>query len=406
MVRPLRHAVAMAPDTRFVNDLQILRVMLELEEQGRLHLMSGEQLIEEAGGRMGAEAERGAFVRELHILREDELIGFELGSLLGRPEPRPNDYEYLQNLRGFRLRTKGRDRARGEVVRLPLLDPDADDGRPIPARIVERFAAAVADELRGAETRTFLADGGLPADQLPDYDEASGEATFVRHVVLALLERGSSGRRSVRDLIGRWLADELEIGPTPERRDELTGALARVGWHVEGGTLVVGERLVRPPASGDPVAPLERIVRICRRFDEVARQLGRPYRDRHVLTVADEHDAQHLLHALLRIDFDDVRAESWNPPYLGGSSRADFLLPEAAIVVEVKMARPSLLDKEMGKQLAEDITRYADPASNRGASTLVCFVYDPGRVLANPRGLEADLERASTERLRVLAVIA
>jgi hypothetical protein len=34
------------------------------------------------------------------------------------------------------------------------------------------------------------------------------------------------------------------------------------------------------------------------------------------------------------------------------------------------------------------VTRYRDPAANRGASTLICFIYDPDREIANPKGLE------------------
>jgi hypothetical protein len=74
-------------------------------------------------------------------------------------------------------------------------------------------------------------------------------------------------------------------------------------------------------------------------------------------------------------------------------------------VVEVKKTREKLADREIGSQLAEDVTRYSDPAANRGAGLLVCFVYDPEHRLANPRGLEHDLAQASTERLRVVGIV-
>jgi hypothetical protein len=110
-----------------------------------------------------------------------------------------------------------------------------------------------------------------------------------------------------------------------------------------------------------------------------------------------------LMHALLLVEFEDVRAESWNPTYMGGASRVDFLVREAGIVVEVKKTRAKLADREVGSQLAEDVTRYSDPAANRGARILVCFVYDPDRLIANPRGLERDLAAHGGRRHSVIA---
>jgi hypothetical protein len=394
----------MAAHGPYFDDIELLRVMLDLDERGELALTWGERLMELATGRPSDDAQRRAFVRELHVLKDDGLIDFVLGHLPARlAPPSPDSFAYLQNLRELRLRTAGRDRAKGQIVRVPFPDPEDDDGRHIPTRVVERFADAVAEDLRSAEIRSFLFDAGVPAKRLPDFAAGSDKALYARVVIVGLLDRGSSGRRVVRELIGRWLADALEIGPSREQREDFTRALARVRWHLKAGTLVVGEPLVVP---ADPVpGSLERVVQVCRRFHGVARELGRRRSGRPPLTIADEHDVQYLLHALLRIDFDDVRAESWSPPYLGGASRADFLLPEPGIVVEVKMTRPSLRDREVATQLADDIIRYGDPASNRGATTLVCVVYDPKQLLANPRGLEADLAQTSTERLRVVAVV-
>ncbi|WP_133697029.1 hypothetical protein [Mycobacterium sp. BK086] len=94
--------------------------------------------------------------------------------------------------------------------------------------------------------------------------------------------------------------------------------------------------------------------------------------------------------------------------YAGGlviSGERCQLLPDAGIVVEVKKTRPTLVDRGVGSELAEDVTRYSDPAANRGATTLVCFVHDPGRLLVNPVGLERDLALASNERLNVVGIV-
>ncbi len=67
------------------------------------------------------------------------------------------------------------------------------------------------------------------------------------------------------------------------------------------------------------------------------------------------------------------------------------------------MTRANLRDREIGKQLGEDILHYG---AHQDARALLCFVYDPKRHLRNPRGIEDDLARASHEDLQVLVVIA
>lgn len=163
---------------------------------------------------------------------------------------------------------------------------------------------------------------------------------------------------------------------------------------------------VSPTQSpAQPIDAVDHVITLCRRFNAVQRQLRRRHNARPTLEINDEYDVQDLLHALLLVEFVDVRAESWNPTYLGGASRTDFLLPDAGIVIEVKKTRPTLLDSKVGSELAEDVTRYSDPAANRGATTLVCFVHDPDGLLTNPIGLERDLALATNERLKVIGVV-
>jgi hypothetical protein len=84
------------------------------------------------------------------------------------------------------------------------------------------------------------------------------------------------------------------------------------------------------------------VEKICLRFHNAARQLRNRHANRSTLQVEDEYDVQDLLHALLKIHFDDIRPEEWTPSYAGGSSRVDFLLKQEKIVIEVKKTRPSL----------------------------------------------------------------
>lgn len=125
------------------------------------------------------------------------------------------------------------------------------------------------------------------------------------------------------------------------------------------------------------------------------------YSDRDTLEVHDEYDVQDLLHALLHIYFDDIRAEEWTPSYAGGCSRVDFLLKQEQIVIEVKKTRKTLKAKDVGEQLIVDKERYrAHPDCRK----LICFVYDPEGWVANPRGLENDLN-SEDENFQVSVLI-
>ncbi|BAZ51710.1 hypothetical protein NIES4103_43680 [Nostoc sp. NIES-4103] len=133
---------------------------------------------------------------------------------------------------------------------------------------------------------------------------------------------------------------------------------------------------------------LDIIEHLCNRFILVAKQLKIRQRNRPILEINDEYDVQYLFHALLSLYFDDIRPEEWTPSYAGSASRTDFLLKREQIVIELKKTRSGLADKEVGQQLIIDIDKYKVHAD---CKTLICFVYDPDRIIANPRGIENDL---------------
>lgn len=229
------------------------------------------------------------------------------------------------------------------------------------------------------------------------------------------LEAGSaSGRTSAEDyaqLVYEW---QSVVGSVVAQGHQLHSALARathsflgLSGDVEGsksrGSVVKAQaRLVERfidqvrrddvtvQASAGPTArtAIEQVLHLLVGFHRVVKQLRHRYDDRETLKVDDEHDAQDLLHALLRIDFKDVRAEEWTPSYAGNSSRMDFLLKAEKLVIELKMTRPGLGNKEATNQLAVDIERYR---AHPDCKTLVCFVYDPAELITNPAALEHDL---------------
>jgi hypothetical protein len=129
---------------------------------------------------------------------------------------------------------------------------------------------------------------------------------------------------------------------------------------------------------------------ICDRFTIVANALAIRHDNRETLVIKDEYDVQDLLGALLNLHFTDVRPEEWTPSYAGNASRMDFLLKPEQIVVEAKMTRKGLGQKELVTQLAEDILRYQ---AHQDFRTLICFVYDPAGKCTNPTALENDLTK-------------
>ncbi len=147
----------------------------------------------------------------------------------------------------------------------------------------------------------------------------------------------------------------------------------------------------------------ERLIRILSRFHRFTKQLKRRQGRSTIpiIEVQNEYDVQDLLHALLKLEFDDVRAEEYTPSYAGSNSRIDFLLKKEEIVVEVKKSSEKLKDKEIGVQLNDDIAKYK---THPNCKVLYCFIYDPQELLSNPDGLENDLSK-DTEEFKVKVII-
>lgn len=129
---------------------------------------------------------------------------------------------------------------------------------------------------------------------------------------------------------------------------------------------------------------------LCDRFHLIAKQLRQRHDDRATLDINDEYDVQDLLHSLLKIYFDDVRPEEWNPSYAGSSTRSDFLLKDEQTIIEVKKTRAGLKAKQLGEQLIIDIAHYKN---HPDCKTLYCFVYDPEGYISNPKGIQNDLTK-------------
>jgi hypothetical protein len=150
--------------------------------------------------------------------------------------------------------------------------------------------------------------------------------------------------------------------------------------------------------------PLDALRKVCLRFHAVARQLRLRKDYRTTLEVEDDYDLQDLLCALLKLEFDEVGADEWTPPYAGGSTRTTLLLNRDRIAVVAKKTRSGLTTKELAEQVSADARHYA---SRESCSHLFCFIYDPEGRIGSPTRLESDLAGVSvSDRFTIHVLIA
>ena len=198
-----------------------------------------------------------------------------------------------------------------------------------------------------------------------------------------------------------------EIVPTPALEAAFNERLANESLGIndaaEAAALMhLARRLLDTFAlQGRSASRLDSVLALCRRFHLFAMQLERRHADRPPFSIQDEYDVQDLIHAILALHFDDVRAEEVTPSHAGNSSRVDFYLPDARLMLEVKMTRKSLRQRDIVTQLHDDAARYA---ARDDVDTLICLVYDPGAFCHNPTALERDV-RESARKLSVHAVV-
>jgi hypothetical protein len=233
------------------------------------------------------------------------------------------------------------------------------------------------------ESFAVLGDRGYPASPTPEW---VSWISRVEETVERICGSGSPAARAARD--GRGVP-VLRNG-----RDKFDCAKSSFV-----GALQVALDVARRGPS--PVLQRNFEARLLRAFDRfhvVARQLRDRHDRRSTLDIHDEYDVQDLLHALLRLDFDDIRPEEWTPSYAGGSSRTDFLLKKERVFIEVKKTRQGLGKREVADQLIIDIARYQ---VHPDCGALYCFVYDPEGQIGNPIGLESDLSRDEPIRVRL-----
>lgn len=246
--------------------------------------VDGRQLMDDVAGTqvMDDKLHRG-FIQELDILADEGYLTFTVESYSGNAEQtkRSYPYQYLQQVRNFALTVAGQDRARGVRVVQPLPDPDEDDGRLISGLVLQEIAEAIAGEYRPEQLLVFFDESGIPLDRipLPEGTPRPGidPGPYACAVLFGLDQWGSEGRRILRQFVGSWLDDRLVSGPYDELRESVVEKLARQGWYVQNGNLVVGE-----PAKGKRASsPVLRDARLSALHPKIIEVSGKLLKDGH-----------------------------------------------------------------------------------------------------------------------------
>lgn len=188
--------------------------------------------------------------------------------------------------------------------------------------------------------------------------------------------------------------------PTSESLHRLPDQPSAPGASVAAPTLSLVPSPSPTPASPPVVMsrkqpapdPVDALRKVCLRFHAVARQLRLRKDYRTTLEVEDDYDLQDLLCALLKLEFDEVGADEWTPPYAGGSTRTTLLLNRDRLALVAKKTRSGLTTKELAEQVTADAAHYA---SRKPCAHLFCFIYDPEGRIGSPTRLETDLTSVS-----------
>ncbi len=229
--------------TIFWDEFEILH-LLDASDKGEASgIMNGVDLAQKLAADRGqplAEQDLASLIRELFVLASADLVTWIVMSSHGRVrEITPNEpHDYLNHLRDFALTVRGRDRARGQMLQVPMPEPAEDDGRMIASLTLEDVARILGGVYAPFQAIRLLIESGISPEH--DYGE-EGETWEKLLRIFVELSLGTSGqRRELRYFLGAWMDDRLHTGPSEEQRVKIEADLARQGWFVSDGRLVVG----------------------------------------------------------------------------------------------------------------------------------------------------------------------
>jgi hypothetical protein len=253
--------------------------------------------------------------------------------------------------------------------------------------------------LRRRDDGADMLDPPKPSDPVVSMIEAAGRVGGSHHFHLAhccpevaLFEESDS----FPALSGHPMTSaDYDKSWVPPYRLLETGHYSECAEYVNYSQVVLSRQMMTEEEGGGakPVGPGDVMMilkRVASRFPAVVAQFSTRRKGREPLTIADEYDVQYVFQSLLEVEFTDIRPEEAMPSTAGGSMRADCLLKAQRTIIEFKMTRTGYDARALRRELAEDFVGYG---AHPDCGSLFVFVYDPGKHIANPSGVENDLSK-------------
>ena len=244
-------------------DTEILRHVDAAEKREHGTVGNGLDMLRVLAAERGValdDGDYGRFLHELFVLQAAGLLSWQLMQSPGRvrqitpAEP----LDFLNNSRDFSLTYEGRNQAQGRVILVPLPDPAEDDGRMIASLTLEYVAKSIARQLDQFQVAQLIVEGGISGEH--EFPEDEGSFTDRLLVYFLNLSQGTScHRRELRYFVGAWLDDRLYVGPSDEERERTESLLARQGWFVNDGRLVIGEPVRKQRDTSAPAPKLDEL---------------------------------------------------------------------------------------------------------------------------------------------------
>ena len=246
------------------DEFEILRALDEGERGNSSRIYDGAELMRTiATQREEATTaeDHKSFLREMFALGRGNLVTWELTKIPPTVPPfNPHEaHHYLQNMHNPTLTIPGRDRACGRIVERPWPEPGEDDGRLIRALTLNEIADIIGAAYSPVQVIQLFIDSDVSMERFSFEGVIVEGPPMVSHVLHELMAGVDGERRELRHFLGAWLDDQLHTGPSEDEREKLTRDLARQGWFVRDGRLVVGEPVHRtsaPDAANPAIAQL------------------------------------------------------------------------------------------------------------------------------------------------------
>jgi Protein of unknown function (Hypoth_ymh) len=357
------------------NDIEIL-AYIDACEQGERGLPStGAELARAMATERGVGVDAGdyaRFLRELDVLGKAGLLEWQMVQIPAHVrQPSPNEPQwFLDHMMAFALTYEGRNQAKGRVIQVPLPDPDEDDGRMIRSMTLEDIATIVGTAYpEFVQALQFLADSGISLDGF-QFDKVVGNSasSYVKHALYVMATDSSGRRRALRNFIGAWLDDQLHTGPSDDQRDSIERDLARQGWFVKDGWLVIGEPVRRVRGTQTPTPAVDQL------HPNVwaAAETRWKAEHRHDAVMAASKAANAMLQATVgRSDVSEVKLVQQS------------FSPKAPTTTEPRLRFPDIADKQTRESVTAGLLQFG----------VGCFM-----AIRNPVGHLPDQEHEMTEQ--------